>query len=275
MKKKGGHNEILEYIKASQNAMMEGNRAMIGHMNEVHRESMEKLCGALSKTKEEQPRPSKIIKSAKVPVWTKEITLETYIKQIRTWNEVNNDVPENNRFQDLVESLKLNKEIKGLAAYVNDHLLKTCEKKEDQEVERVLEILEKKYGRSRLEKIEEWMENLIGFNETNYEEDDDLLFGMEEIRKRKNELKISDEEWMVTWMLRMVKKRKGLQQFEYQVLRNVIKEKTVSEVFRGFEEKYQELKIEGNWSKIIDTHYMGSDSLSRKRYHGFRSQSRE
>ena len=33
------------------------------------------------------------------------------------------DIPESTQFQDLVESLKMNKEVKGLAKYVGEHIL--------------------------------------------------------------------------------------------------------------------------------------------------------
>ena len=57
---------------------------------------------------------ARLTKPAKVPTWTKDLSLETYIKQIETWNEVNEDVPTNTKYQDFVESLKTNKDITGL-----------------------------------------------------------------------------------------------------------------------------------------------------------------
>ena len=52
----------------------------------------------------------------------KKTVLETYIKQIETWNEVNEDVP-HTKYQDFVESLKVNKDIQGLPRFVGEHLL--------------------------------------------------------------------------------------------------------------------------------------------------------
>ena len=49
--------------------------------------------------------------------------MEMYIKQIETWNEVNEDVPPNTKYQDFVESLKVNKDIQGLPRFVGEHLL--------------------------------------------------------------------------------------------------------------------------------------------------------
>ena len=44
----------------------------------------------------------------------------------------------------MIESLKIKKDIKGLPIYVNDHIVWLCEKKEDQLVVKVLDILVKK-----------------------------------------------------------------------------------------------------------------------------------
>ena len=52
---------------------------------------------------ENQPYSTKVVlaqdkkdnlltKPAKVPTWTRDITLETYIKQLETWTEINEDV---------------------------------------------------------------------------------------------------------------------------------------------------------------------------------------
>ena len=42
------------------------------------------------------------------------MSLETYTKQLVTWMEINEDVPEYVNYHDLIEELKRNKEIKGL-----------------------------------------------------------------------------------------------------------------------------------------------------------------
>ena len=50
--------------------------------------------------------------------------------------------------------LKTNKGVKGLSSYVNDHILKVLERKEDQTVIKILDCLGKKFGRLRLEKMD-------------------------------------------------------------------------------------------------------------------------
>ena len=53
-------------------------------------------------------KPKLLTKPAKVPVWTKDITLETYIKQIKLWSDVLEEIPEHVKYADLIESLKTN-----------------------------------------------------------------------------------------------------------------------------------------------------------------------
>ena len=56
---------------------------------------------------------TKLVKPAKVPGWTKEMKLDVYLKALEVWMETNKDVSEGVRYQDVIESLKMNKEIEG------------------------------------------------------------------------------------------------------------------------------------------------------------------
>ena len=104
---------------------------------------------------------------------------ETFRKQIEVWNEINEDILEYSKYQDMIESLKLNKEVKGLCSYVNYHIVRVCKEKKDQEIRKILDLLEKKYGRTRLEKLEEWIDNWIEFKVDDHDLNDDLLFSIE------------------------------------------------------------------------------------------------
>ena len=75
---------------------------------------------------------AKLLKRAKIPTWTKDLTLETYMKQLLTWSDILEDISEYVKYQDLMESLKTNKEVKELPKYVGEHILPTLEKKTDQ-----------------------------------------------------------------------------------------------------------------------------------------------
>ena len=107
--------------------------------------------------------------------------METYIKQVQSWTDVLEDIPEHVKFADLIESLKINKEIKCLQKYVGEHILPVLETKVDQTLKKVLEILILKYSRTRVEKIEDFMEDWSKFRDDQYEDDGELLLGMTEL----------------------------------------------------------------------------------------------
>ena len=69
------------------------------------------------------------------------MSLETFAKQLQTCTEILDNIPKYAKFQDLIESLKNNKEIKGLPRYVGEHILPVLEKKTEQTIKKVLEIL--------------------------------------------------------------------------------------------------------------------------------------
>ena len=58
------------------------------------------------------------------------MTLEIYLKQIKIWNTKNVGVEKNAKYQDLVESLKMNKEINGLGKYVGENILLVLKKQQ-------------------------------------------------------------------------------------------------------------------------------------------------
>ena len=48
------------------------------------------------------PRPAKLTKPTKVPSWTKDMSLETYVKQLTTWQEIIEDIPEFAKYHELI-----------------------------------------------------------------------------------------------------------------------------------------------------------------------------
>ena len=51
---------------------------------------------------------NKLIKPAKVPSWSKGMQLRPFIKSIEVWMENNKDMPENSKYNEIIESLKMN-----------------------------------------------------------------------------------------------------------------------------------------------------------------------
>ena len=56
---------------------------------------------------------AKLVKPAKVPTWSKSMSLEVYTRQLTIWQISNVEVPGSTQFQDLVESPKVKKKIKS------------------------------------------------------------------------------------------------------------------------------------------------------------------
>ena len=136
-------------------------------------------------------KSAKLTKPAKVPSWTKDMSLETYVKQLTTWQQINEDIPEFAKYHELIEELKRNKEIKGLQKFLAEHVLPVIETKEDQNVKKVVALLNERYGRTRIEKVEEAIEDLFRFREDNFEDDDELMLAMSELRKRRVDLEMT------------------------------------------------------------------------------------
>ena len=130
-------------------------------------------------------------------------------------------------------------DIMGLQRYVAEHILPVLIKKTDPTLEKVIELLDIKYGRSRTEKVEEAIEDLLKFIEDQYEDDDELILVIKELRQRRVELKMIFDEFHSVWMLEKMKKQRKMENFEIQALRNVFKEGD-PDVVENFEKKFKE-----------------------------------
>ena len=72
------------------------------------------------------------------------------------------------KYHDLIESLKMNKDVKDLPRYVGELVLPVLEQNQDQTIKKAIELLEVKYSRSRMEKIEEDFKDIPKFKEDQY-----------------------------------------------------------------------------------------------------------
>ena len=71
----------------------------------------------------------------------------------------------------------MNNDIKGLEKYESE----------------IIKCLEEIYGRTKLEKLEELVLDWIGFIEGKYQDEDNFLHAMEELQRRKRDMKIIEE----------------------------------------------------------------------------------
>ena len=88
--------------------------------------------------------------------------------------------------------------------------------------------------------MDKWMK----FKDDSFEDDGELLLGIKELRQRKKEMKVTEDEWDAVWMLTIVKKRKKIDKFIFQALRDIVKQGG-DDMIKKFEDKFKELRIEG------------------------------
>lgn len=101
-------------------------------MNSLVESQNANIATIIESMKVKEIKKAKLIKLAKVLAWTKEMTLAVYLKELEAWMKQNKDISEHVRFQDVIESLKMNKEVNGLAKYVGEHILPVLDTVETQ-----------------------------------------------------------------------------------------------------------------------------------------------
>ena len=105
---------------------LEGIKILMFDLTEKKTSNIERVVGFLNTKKDKKDDSMKthwgedhhstprVIIHTKVPTWTRDLSLETYVKQIETWSKINKDSTENTKYQDIIYSLNTNKEVKGL-----------------------------------------------------------------------------------------------------------------------------------------------------------------
>ena len=134
-----------------QGILMQGLKELINSNGEIMGKSLDSKKSNVSLSPSHDTgaaRVSKLTKPEKVPTWTKDMSLETYVKHLVTWQGINEDVPEYVKYHDIIEELKKNKDIKGLQRFIADHILPFLVKIEDQTVDKVARLLDSRYGRT-------------------------------------------------------------------------------------------------------------------------------
>ena len=76
---------------------------------------------------------------------------------------------------------------------------------------------------------------------------------------RKNELKAIDPKWFSVWMLQEAQKRKRMDSFQFQSLRDVLK--IEGDRMKEFVTKYCEVKVQTSRKKVTKAMYMESESV--------------
>ena len=90
------------------------------------------------------------------PIWSGQ-KFDRWMKEVERWAE-NNKSTEEDKYVDLLESLKKNDVIKD---YVNRTVIEKVG--DNRNAKRILEVLEQKYSKTKGEKVLDLMKNISGF----------------------------------------------------------------------------------------------------------------
>ena len=106
--------KIKEIAKkdSEQEILLQGLENLITKISNQNSDNMTALVNSLKKNDssgtessmatETSSRTMKLTKPVKVPSWMKDMSLETYSKQIATWTDINKDVPDYANYHDLI-----------------------------------------------------------------------------------------------------------------------------------------------------------------------------
>ena len=75
---------------------------------------------------------------------------------------------------------------------------------------------------------------------------------MKELRQRRIELEMSFDEFDSAWILEKMRKRRKMENFKIQSLRNVVKEGG-PDVVNNFEKKFKKIEIEGKRKAVLSS----------------------
>ncbi len=88
---------------------------------------------------------------------------------------------------------------------------------------------------------------------------------MSELRQRRVDLRMTFDEFHSVWMLQKLKKRRKMESFELQALREVVKE-NVEAVVQNFERKFKEIRVEGKRKSLKESTTLYTEKLSLTYY---------
>ena len=182
--------------------------------------------------------------------------------------ENNKDLPEHSKYNEIIESLKLNKEIEGLSLHIGEHVVGKLDTVGKQTVKGLIELLTTKYGRTRQEELEEIMHEWLKFDFNEYESEEEYLLAQERLIARQDEKEVPLKEWNTIWLMYGATQRQRTTDYHIQELRKVVKTRGI-DMQKDFVKKYRELKVEshrGTQASCAETLYMGTPSKSRQRF---------
>ena len=116
------------------------------------------VVGISKKEDETIPRTTQITKAKPPPSWVGQ-DYERFEKEVKNWEANNKDPPET-KYRDFLENLK--KEPK-VSSHTIGVIIDKTEEATDRTVDKILEVLRSKYGKTKVEKIRDITNEFLGF----------------------------------------------------------------------------------------------------------------
>ena len=213
---------------------------------------LEKIVVAISKKEDETvPRTTQITKAKPPPSWVGQ-DYERFEKEVKNWEANNKDPPET-KYRDFLENLK--KEPK-VSSHTIGVIIDKTEEASDRTVNKILEVLKSKHGRTKVEKVKDITNEFLGFEMRSGESAEAFLDRTENLITKCIKEKIKDNfEYMIAnTMIEKAEKAGKLTKEERVKLQDSIEveemndrvPKSENEVFEKLRKEFKKLKIENN-----------------------------
>ena len=246
--------DIREKQESNKDSLLEG-------MMKAQEKTFEAIEGLANNSR--NGRSTQITKAKPPPIWVGQ-SFERYQKVVKSWDKSNQDNPAV-KYQDLLESLKKNKEIKD---YVITVILDKTVEIDDKTVKKVLSLLEEKYDKTTVEKSKEVLKEILEFDMKEDESCEKYWDKFQALVTKCQTEKINEKLYYLlgNMMINKAKDRGKLNEEEKRRLFDTIETekgsdsvpKDEEEVIENLKKEFKKLKIENNRGEMkneTNVHY--------------------
>ena len=207
------------------------------------------------------PTVTQISKAKPPPLWAGE-SFERFKEQVIAWERSNKD-PDYTKFNDFVEKLKQNREVPGLKDFVTTSVLDKLRDATSKTVDNVLECLEEKYAKTKVELFFEAIESMEKLKIEKSENGEVVWDRFERTMTKMSNIKVKDNfnYFMSMMFLKVSSESEHISEAEKREMNNVIDESNENNMFEKLKQCYKKIKVEGKRNHEDDdkkTFYMDS-----------------
>ena len=212
-----------------------------------------------------------LVKNRKAPIWTKCQDFESYCRQLRLWDSQTTISPIQKYFE-LVDCLKTNKDIGGLAEFVARDVIEKVDTNNPNIIEEVINLLKGKFQKTILEKMSDIVLDILRFEQRDGETAEEYLNRYENLMVKLDRANFASQ-WRL-WTTILFLDRSKMKTTEKITIKRQLKDLEDSVTVETCKKEFNELKIENQRSKNEEDVFFASNRNSRSRQR-FYSRSRD